>query len=955
MDPSSAELDKDLRLLLSVASIRAIRRTLVRLRELTESETEAPEVTWESPYAELRWNIPWNWKTNKPAFESQFPTLLQKFAALLRAGEETGKASETLFPLVLAQFAKGVGLGYKDGKTFKLYTQTLEDRLHELPKEERKEKEVEMGLFLPTVFGNPSGVIANPITGGFEPVERWNEVDPCLVFEGEHEGDPYRVHAFSAFWPLVNRKERREIYWPVMCGVLFEGKAHLQWDKERRARFWDKELLPGIDRITEDVFSPYLPEAIKYALKHWTGEAQEPFRSFGSYIQPIPTSERLLYLIGLVSPPLEASSTKTEDLLVDIGNHDVIDSCLPIDVGRAIADREALSIIDEGFHLRRLPRNPGPSWHELLVREVHRLREELGEEAFPSMIRRRYSKNGGEEYKLTSKAEHELEIREGLAKGFRWRDPKDGKEWFVRLFQHGKGFLRIKLSWYGLAGPWTAKWIADTEKQIAEHERNSRQRSLFDNGETEQAKIELLKRRTRAIKDAHRVMEIILGQVSRQKTTAVRIHATVFRELLKLWKDKDWKAHIETVFEACRRCEFSVNSFDTTTVNAYGSFIGEWRYEPAGPGKHGDGDYLFFVMPGFLGCLTVFQSGERRIEAGNEIVNLDFTQKHTEEQKAQLGWGYDRKAKKRRNPAGSYVDFDAGRALYNSAEDFSPEREKLVAFLEHNITKGNSTAKGKERNRPATKEQSTDNKGRRIYTSAFCPLLPTEKRFVGALGNFWRYAENGWRLSGTESRESNTGGKHTEGLVSVTGRSFSPGRANSSRNKIVKETLEDIKAIVMEYLGGVTAVRLKDEWLSFEQATKLPAKDLQEKSRWYFFVPETWEEDRRKLWERRTREAAKRGDTPHPWRLPSSSEEAEQARRAARGEVTYVQGDGETARPLHHLLRARRLERGLSQDEIAKLFGVSRPLVNQWENGTKAIPPDRVGTVQAWLAKTGPN
>jgi hypothetical protein len=165
------------------------------------------------------------------------------------------------------------------------------------------------------------------------------------------------------------------------------------------------------------------------------------------------------------------------------------------------------------------------------------------------------------------------------------------------------------------------------------------------------------------------------------------------------------------------------------------------------------------------------------------------------------------------------------------------------------------------------------------------------------------------------------------------------------RQKIIRETLEEIRAVVVEYLGGVVAVRHEDHWLSFEEAGALPWKALAA-SRWFFFLPKDWEEQRRVRFQARTHENAARGEAPNAWELTESLAVADQARLELRGEIQRVHGD---QRPLHHLLRAERLRRGLTVRLTARDLGVSHSLLVQWENGSKPIPPERAERLTAWV------
>ena len=51
-----------------------------------------------------------------------------------------------------------------------------------------------------------------------------------------------------------------------------------------------------------------------------------------------------------------------------------------------------------------------------------------------------------------------------------------------------------------------------------------------------------------------------------------------------------------------------------------------------------------------------------------------------------------------------------------------------------------------------------------------------------------------------------------------------------------------------------------------EAAASLSEPALCRRAKFYFFLPETWREDRRKKWDGRMAEKAEKGETPYAWR-----------------------------------------------------------------------------------------
>ena len=148
--------------------------------------------------------------------------------------------------------------------------------------------------------------------------------------------------------------------------------------------------------------------------------------------------------------------------------------------------------------------------------------------------------------------------------------------------------------------------------------------------------------------------------------------------------------------------------------------------------------------------------------------------------------------------------------------------------------------------------------------------------------------------------------------------------------------------------------------LTLEEASKLTEKELGRRTKWFFFLPETWRRDRIRKWETRQAERAARGETPYAWRVTEEPVESEQARAALRAEARGERVDGQGTRPLRHRLRGTRMDRGLSLVQVGKLFGVSHSAVSQWETGPdpdedgkirgRPIPRRLVPLVERWVA-----
>jgi hypothetical protein len=554
---------------------------------------------------------------------------------------------------------------------------------------------------------------------------------------------------------------------------------------------------------------------------------------------------------------------------------------------------------------------------------------------------------------LTAEAAKRLKVHAGLGTGYRQRDPETGAEYLVRLFQLGSGFLEVGLSWYGLAGPWVEEWTRLRREEASGAVQGLGQGLLFEElGERQRERVGFLVRRFQGLEDGRKIMEMALGQVGRQARNPVRVPAVVFRELLGLQTDKDWRARIRAGLNALRFCSFRMGSFDTEKLEGYGSFLSSWWYQGAGPGAHGEGDYFLHVEPLFIGCLAVFESGRRRLSSRAELIQYDFGRKPTAEDKQRFGWGRDERG--RGSASSTFAGFDAGRVFYNDKAGLSEAQKSLVAFLERELTLRKDAASrilGDHKARKAAQAtpRAQDANEPRLYGRDFCPLLPEGKLFHAALGHFRKNPETGRSLYGTRTRSTATGGPHTDGLLSVLGYYLPPGRARAERGHLVRQALEDLQAVVVDYLGGVVAARGPGgRWLTLEEAAKLPEPDLGRKTKWFLFLPETWGEDRKRKWEEAT-----------GWKATEDPVEADRA-RAALLERTLDVPRGETGLVLlRHRLRAARLDRNLRLEDVGKLFGVSKMAVSKWEVGTdtdeegrvrgKPIPHELVQLVVRWI------
>lgn len=570
-------------------------------------------------------------------------------------------------------------------------------------------------------------------------------------------------------------------------------------------------------------------------------------------------------------------------------------------------------------------------------------------------LKKRKGKNGGpDQYVLDPEEERSLRRSIGTTRtAFRYEDNATGKEYLARGFELRSGFAQIGLSWHGTADRLVADRRKALEREVAASVKRANrggQMDLFEDlNDRERAAADRALRHLQALDMAQGLLKILLTQASVQKSSVAKIPALSLRATRGLAGDPRWKQRIEAGLEALRALEYFFETFETRKEKARGSFVSEWRYIGAGPGDHSEGTYFVSVSPGALGCLRAFASGRREIRGADELleaVAYDFSKGPSEEDKRELGWGYEEtKAPGKRKPVlvprktkESYLEVDAGSPFYADAAGLTRAQGALLDKLDSNLTKRSSgTWKFMGRGRSASKKSAPDAHDPRRYSRAECPILPEGREFVAALGNM-KTPERGWRIEGTASRGSATGGGRPAGLAFDLGYDLKRRRAERSREKVVRAVLEDLRVVVEEYLGGVVALRLKTGgWRSLADARGMTAKDLQADALVYPFLPPDYREVRRRKWDETNRLRAERGEATTAWTATEDPEEAERSRDA------LARGESAAERPLHERLREKRLERGVSPAALAALFGVDRSLVSRWENGTN---PDEDGRVR---------
>jgi hypothetical protein len=293
------------------------------------------------------------------------------------------------------------------------------------------------------------------------------------------------------------------------------------------------------------------------------------------------------------------------------------------------------------------------------------------------------------------------------------------------------------------------------------------------------------------------------------------------------------------------------------------------------------------------------------------------------------------------------------------------QQRNLVNWVEREITVKRDPIR-KERKNQKSNSKTKDAREPRLYDHIFCPLLPEGQSFVAALGHFVRNPEAGFTLYGTASKGSKRSGGHIDGLVAVLGYPLAPGRAHDARRNVVRRVLDDLKAVAVDYLGGVVVGKLGGRgqgqvWLPFDKWATLDEQTLCHKLKVFVFLPPEWSQKRRDCFERVT-----------GFQVTESIEEAQAAawgnaapvvRHEAKpepvGETSRLEVDGwKQLGPIPNRLYAALVERKLKRTDLARIFGVSCAAVTQWLKGlklgedlrdAKPIPADLAVLMVRWL------
>ncbi len=885
---------------------------------LSQSGGSGDAFQWERPWVELRYPVEWDWSSADATLESPFKMLASPHEDRLDWLIRTSRRQQEL--LIFEVLTHGAARRRRSGHDFIIpnphHSDLINEALQDIPAAQH-ENWIEDYLNL----------LLKPFTIGLmndfedekpDHIVRRLESVPAVRFtlDAAIEGVVVvQVH------PLVVDEAERRAYYPVVTGLSLWQSGVMPLEVEQL--LW---------KTPPDAARTWTPAQRE---EHWASvlaalEAVEaPLRT-----KPEDDVERSSEYSPLALPTPEVIA------LTEQGRY--------LLEGPTRMDKRAATLVAyaHGLNLPRKWTTIRP-WNQLENQEIERLQKEYGAAAFEAgetgrekrmrgaLLLRRMRPSGESIIELSEEASRTLAERESL-RGFRRliRDD-DGvqREYLIKRLPTPTGHIEIRLSWYGMAWPLISDAVEYQQSSLRglEVRSNLGQPSLFE--ELEQNRRAELNGRLRqmdSIRDARLIMDLILRSFGRDGENPLHVPAWQLRALLECENDDDGFRRVAGCLRALQEVRFHVQTDKSgpgAAAESFGPFIGDVKYIGRGRGRHTDGDYYLHVSPGAIGCLQVFSTGQYKAPHPERVLTYDWNKSLTPENRESLT-GYTR-------------GFLALAPYYDRAKGFTSTQSNLLRWIERELTLNKDAVRKTHGVKRASRNDANAEEPR-LYGRDFCPLLPRDLHFYGALGHFTRNPETGRKL---QRGERTTASGSSECLLAVMGQILPSKRARAERSRMITQSLQDIRAVVEEALGGYAFAwqppqgKGKDRWLSLEKAATLPEKELLGEVSWFLFIAPDF---RRRLADDLEKYHAERyadGKTPYPIRVTRDREEARKGHLQAAGEHFGKEDDSQ---PVRARLKELRVTRSLSQAKVGEIFGVSQKTIDYWEKGPLADTSGRV-------------
>ena len=598
----------------------------------------------------------------------------------------------------------------------------------------------------------------------------------------------------------------------------------------------------------------------------------------------------------------------------------------------------------------------------LVAAEIERLQKEWGDNS--SLLLTRKTRDGVETVELSARGEEELIAREG-ERGFRRVVKGESgltREYFIKRLTTSDGFIETRLSWFGAAWPLFEEASAKIERgfQAFLAQNNGAQRSLFedlDAAERDRADSQL--RLMESVRNGRLVLDYLMRTFGRDGTNPVRVAAWDLRALLGCENDPHGMRSVRGCLEALSEIRFEMHlKGGSQKARSFGALISEVQYLGGGSGDHSDGWFAIHLAPSALGCLAVFGVEPQQALAPPRTIAPAALDNASE-----FDWKRSLSPAERERLKSGFTRSQMALAPhYDRAHGLSATQAELLRWIERQLTQQRDTSRFK--NTVVTPGDRTP----RLYSHIFCSALPQGRTFLGALGHFRDRPERGRKLAS---------------LAKEIGVVWPSPRAKISYRATIEALLSDLCLIVEEVLDGVVVACLPGrsgqtkrrgenwDWRLLSATNEFSPEFLATHGTFLCFISPDYGARLIEKLERYYQERFERGETPYLIKVRRTDEITESdsgisvsqslgldtpeitdlkrvvsKTQSSKTDTSIVTNAPEVAHisevaltsyghqtTLNSRLKMTRLQRGLTQKQLAQTLGVSQAMVSKWEKG----------------------